>query len=272
MVVTGAGVVAAPGVGADSFWKGITVDPGIGPYVVEAWDPEPWIPLKEHRRLDRFTQFALVAADEALRQSGPLSAEPERVAVSIGTGIGGLASLEALVGASTFGQGRASPLWVPMMMCNAAAASISIKYGFGGPATTPVVACAAGAQALADAFRAIQWGYADAALAGGSEAAVRQGTIDGFDQRGRSRPPGLPGPSIAIATASSWVRGQPCSSWKSGTLRSSAAPPSWQSWPAPPQRPTPTTSPLPIPREQGPSEQCATPCRMRGSRPSQSDT
>jgi 3-oxoacyl-[acyl-carrier-protein] synthase II len=181
VVVTGAGVVAAPGVGVDSFWKGITVEPGVGPYRVEGWDPEPWIPLKEHRRLDRFTQFALVAADEALRQSGPLSVEPERVAVSIGTGIGGLASLEALVGASTFGQGRASPLWVPMMMCNAAAASISIKYGFGGPATTPVVACAAGAQAVADAFRAIQWGYADAAIAGGSEAAVRQGTIDGFD-------------------------------------------------------------------------------------------
>ena len=67
-----------------------------------------------------------------------------------------------------------SPLLIPMMMCNAAAAAISIKYGFGGPATTQVVACAAGAQAISDALRAIQWGYADAAVAGGAEGAVQE--------------------------------------------------------------------------------------------------
>jgi 3-oxoacyl-[acyl-carrier-protein] synthase II len=67
-----------------------------------------------------------------------------------------------------------------MMMCNAAAATISIRYGFGGPATTPVVACAAGAQAVSDALRQIQWGYADAAVCGGAEGAVRKPTIEGF--------------------------------------------------------------------------------------------
>jgi 3-oxoacyl-[acyl-carrier-protein] synthase II len=67
-----------------------------------------------------------------------------------------------------------------MMMCNAAAATISIRYGFGAAATTPVVACAAGAQAISDAFRQIQWGYADAAVAGGTEGAIREPTIAGF--------------------------------------------------------------------------------------------
>lgn len=175
-------MVAAPGVGVESFWKGLTLRPGPGPHVVEGWDPEPWLPKREHRRLDRFSQFALVATHEALQMAGGLdSYDPNRVTVSIATGIGGLESLELLIQES-YGseEPRISPIWIPMMMCNAAAAAISIKYGFGGQATTPVVACAAGAQAISDAFRQIQWGYADAAVAGGSEGAVRKSTVDGF--------------------------------------------------------------------------------------------
>lgn len=179
-VVTGVGVVAAPGVGRDTFWKGLSEDPGPGPHEVPDWDPEPHIPHREARRLDRFSQFALVAADEALDQSGTLDADPDRVAVSIATGIGGLASLEELISNAYEENPRVSPLWIPMMMCNAAAAAVSIRYGFGGQATTPVVACAAGAQAVLDGVRQIEWGYADAALVGGAEGAIRPPTIEGF--------------------------------------------------------------------------------------------
>jgi 3-oxoacyl-[acyl-carrier-protein] synthase II len=147
---------------------------------VQDWDPEPWIPKRENRRLDRFSQFALVAAQEALEQAGTPNVDPNRVTVSIATGIGGLQTLETLIEESYKPEPRVSPLWVPMMMCNAAAAAISIKYGFGGPATTPVVACAAGAQAVADGYRAIQWGLADMAVVGGSEAAARRPTAEGF--------------------------------------------------------------------------------------------
>lgn len=180
VVVTGVGVVAAPGVGIEEFWKGLTVEHGPGPHEVRDWDPERWIPKREARRLDRFSQFALVAAEEALEMAGALTAHPDRTGVSVATGIGGLESLELLIGKSYDPEPRISPMWIPMMMCNAAAAAISIRYGFGGPASTPVVACAAGAQAVADGMRWIQWGYADAVVAGGAEGAIRRPTIEGF--------------------------------------------------------------------------------------------
>ncbi len=181
VVVTGLGVVAAPGVGLESFWNGLSGSPGPGPHVVEGWDPEQWIPKREHRRMDLFTQYALVAAMEALDQAGGLGhVDPNRVSVSVATGIGGLESLENLIAGAYSEDGRVSPLLIPMMMCNAAAATISIRYGFGGQATTPVVACAAGAQAITDAMRQIEWGYADAAVAGGTEGAIREPTIAGF--------------------------------------------------------------------------------------------
>ncbi|MGH8911226.1 MAG: beta-ketoacyl-[acyl-carrier-protein] synthase family protein, partial [Acidimicrobiia bacterium] len=180
VAVTGVGVVAAPGIGRETFWKGLGVDPGPGPHEILGWDPEPIIPKREARRLDRFAQFALVAADEALTQAGDLDVDPGRVMVSVGTGIGGLASLEDLIGAAYRESPRVSPLWIPMMMSNAAAAAISIQYGFGGQASTPVVACAAGAQAILDGMRQIEWGYADVAVVGGAEGAVRKPTIAGF--------------------------------------------------------------------------------------------
>ncbi|HSK07606.1 MAG TPA: beta-ketoacyl-[acyl-carrier-protein] synthase family protein [Acidimicrobiia bacterium] len=181
VVVTGIGVVAAPGVGVDDLWKGLQEPtPAPGPRIVADWDPEPWLPRREHRRLDRFTQFALVAAHEALEQSGPLEVDPTRVMVSVATGIGGLESLEELVHVSDGDDPRASPFLVPMMMANAAAAGISIKYGFGGQVSTPAVACAAGSQAILDGLRQIQWGYADAAVVGGTEAAARRSAHEGF--------------------------------------------------------------------------------------------
>jgi 3-oxoacyl-[acyl-carrier-protein] synthase II len=181
VVVTGIGAVAAPGTGTDDLWKGLQRTPdGPGPYLVKNWDPAPWIPMREHRRLDRFTQFAMMATHEAFEQSGPLQVEPNRVTVSLATGIGGLESLEILIHNSDDAEPRVSPFLIPMMMANAAAAAISIKYGFGGQVSTPVVACAAGAQSILDGLRQIQWGYADAAVVGGAEAAARNSASEGF--------------------------------------------------------------------------------------------
>src|SRR5690606_32361474 len=179
-VVTGVGVVAAPGVGRDTFWKGLSEFPGAGPHAVGNWDPEPAIPRREARRLDRFAQFAVIAAEEALTQAGDLEVDPNRVTVNVASGIGGLESLEVLIDNAYQDDPRVSPLWIPMMMCNAAAAAISIRYGFGGQASTPVVACAAGAQAILDGLRQVEWGYADVAVVGGSEAAIRKSTVEGF--------------------------------------------------------------------------------------------
>jgi 3-oxoacyl-[acyl-carrier-protein] synthase II len=180
VVVTGLGVVAAPGVGLDRFWLGLQQAPGPAPRVVEDWDPEAWMPKREARRLDRFSQMGLVATEEAFSMSGEIDVDPNRVAVSIATGIGGLESLEELVHGSELEEPRVSPFLVPMMMANAAAAAVSIKYGFGGPVTTPVVACAAGSQSILDGLRQIEWGYADVAVVGGAEAAVRAPAYEGF--------------------------------------------------------------------------------------------
>ncbi|HKZ24812.1 MAG TPA: beta-ketoacyl-[acyl-carrier-protein] synthase family protein [Acidimicrobiia bacterium] len=195
VVVTGIGAVAAPGTGTDDLWKGLQrVPDGPGPHVVKDWDPEPWIPMREHRRLDRFTQFALMSTYEAFEQSGPLAVEPNRVTVSVATGIGGLESLETLVHNSDKDEPRISPFLIPMMMANAAAAAISIKYGFGGQVTTPAVACAAGAQSILDGLRQIQWGYADAAVVGGTEAAARPSAEAGFKAARALSPTGIARP------------------------------------------------------------------------------
>jgi 3-oxoacyl-[acyl-carrier-protein] synthase II len=195
VVVTGVGVVAAPGVGMDDLWKGLQQpSPGPGSHLVADWDPEPWLPKREHRRLDRFTQFALVAAHEALEQSGELDVDPNRVTVSVATGIGGLESLEELVHVSDRDDPRPSPFLVPMMMANAAAAGISIKYGFGGQVSTPAVACAAGTQAVLDGLQQIQWGYADAAVVGGTEAAARRSAREGFKAARALSPSGIARP------------------------------------------------------------------------------
>jgi len=195
VVVTGLGVVAAPGVGMDDLWKGLQQNPPApGPYLVNNWDPEPWLPKREHRRIDRFTQFALVATHEALEQSGGLDIDPNRVTVSVATGIGGLESLEELIGNSAGDDPRVSPFLIPMMMANAAAAAISIKYSFGGQVSTPVVACAAGSQAILDGLRQIQWGYADAAVVGGAEAAARIPAREGFKAARALSPSGIARP------------------------------------------------------------------------------
>ena len=180
VVITGVGAVAAPGIGIDDLWKGMQEAPGPAPRVITDWDPEPWIPKREHRRLDRFSQFALVATDEAISQAGQQEIVPEEVGVAVATGIGGLESLESLVWAAAEDEPRPPPFIIPMMMGNAAAAAVSIKYGFGGQVSSPVAACAGGSQSVLDGLRQIQWGYADVFVVGGAEAAATNACREGF--------------------------------------------------------------------------------------------
>lgn len=183
VAVTGVGVVAPCGTGADAFWDGlgVPVEPA-DRRAVEDWDPEPWFDNpKEARRTDRFAQFAMAAADMALEQAGDLAADPERSGVLIGTGVGGLNTLENGVQIYyTKGARRVSPFLVPMMMANAAAASVSMRHGWRGPCETISTACAAGTHSIANAALLIASGRCEVVLAGSAEAALTPTAIQGF--------------------------------------------------------------------------------------------
>ena len=137
------------------------------------------------RKCDRYTQFAMAAAEEAVKSSGILDNQgisPERIGVYIGSGIGGL---ETFVNETQklYNQGvnRVSPLFVPMMISNIASGQIAIRYGLQGPTLPVVTACATSTNAVGEAYRAIKHGYADAIVAGGSEAAIHPLVIGGFN-------------------------------------------------------------------------------------------
>ena len=136
----------------------------------------------EARRLDLYSQYAIAASDQAMRGSG-LSGNvaAERLAVCFGSGIGGIATFERehekLV---TGGPRKVSPLFIPMMIGNIASGSIAIRYGATGSCTSVVTACATSTDAIGQAYRTIKHGYADAAIAGGSEAAITPMGVSGF--------------------------------------------------------------------------------------------
>ncbi|CAN5638101.1 beta-ketoacyl-ACP synthase II [soil metagenome] len=181
VVVTGIGVVASCGVGSDAFWDGLLAEPPRGERRITDCDPSPWLGPKEARRTDRFAQFAVAAAAMALDDAGPVGADPDRCGVIIGSGVGGLETLEKqIVICHTKGADRVSPFLVPMMMANAGAASVSMRFGWRGPCETPVTACAAGTHAIANAARLVAGGTIDAALTGGSEAALTPAGVAGF--------------------------------------------------------------------------------------------
>jgi len=184
VAVTGLGVVAPCGIGAEGFWKGL-----LGPGVtwgrsteIETWDPSPWYPTpKEARRADRVEQFAVAAATEALAQAGDVGVDPGRFGTIFATGIGGLRTLEGQVEVRMEkGERRVSPFLVPMMMPNAAGAAISMRWGLQGPNETISTACAAGTHAIGYAARLIAWGRCDAVATGGSEAAGTVTSLAGF--------------------------------------------------------------------------------------------
>jgi 3-oxoacyl-[acyl-carrier-protein] synthase II len=184
VAVTGLGVVASCGIGRHAFWDGLLGPAPRGPRRVEGLDATPIYGPKELRRVDRFTQFAAVAAAEALDDAGGLSglaADPDRVGVMIGTGIGGIETLEQQYQVLLDkGPRRVSPFLVPMMMGNRAAADVSMRYGFRGPCEATVTACAAGTHSVSSGARLVATGRCDAVLAGSSEAAITDLGTAGF--------------------------------------------------------------------------------------------
>ena len=198
VAITGLGVVAPCGIGREHFWKGL-----LGPSLtsgksvtISDWDPQPWFDNpKEARRADRVEQFALAAAAEALAQAGDVGVDPSRYGVVLGTGIGGLNTLEEQIQIRLEkGERRVSPFLVPMMMANASGAAISMRYGLQGPNETICTACAASTHALGYAARLIAMGRCDAMVSGGSEAAATLTSLAGFNNMtalsstGQSRP------------------------------------------------------------------------------------
>ena len=182
VVVTGLGVVASCGIGIESFWEGLCGKPPTGDRRVENFDPSDYFENpKDSRRADRCTQFAIAAAHMAMDQTGELTAKADRSGVFIGTGIGGIETLEEQIGVLLEkGSRRVSPFLVPMMMPNAASAAVSMKYGFQGPAENTCTACAAGTHAIINASRLIASDRCDVVIAGGTEAAFTGSSIAGF--------------------------------------------------------------------------------------------
>ncbi|UFJ40342.1 beta-ketoacyl-ACP synthase II [Brevibacillus humidisoli] len=198
VVITGMGVVSPLGNTVDSFWNQlINGKSGISLIdtfdvsrhkskiagLVRDFDPDALLGRKEARRMDRFCQFAVVAAHQALQDSG-LSLEQmnrERLGVFVGSGVGGI---QTLLGQDTVirerGPARVSPTLVPMMISNMAAAMISIAFGASGPTMSPVTACSIGNTSIGEAFRLIRSGGADAVFAGGAEAAVTEISLASF--------------------------------------------------------------------------------------------
>jgi len=190
VVVTGIGCVSPLGIGFDATWSGIVEGrSGIGP--ITRFDTEGYtariagevpgeldlsdLPPKEARRLDRSVALALVAAREALEGSklGIDDGNRERVGVAIGSGIGGLGTLEAGVETLlTSGPRRVPPFVIPMTICNMASGYVAIRHGIHGPNLCHVSACATGSHSIGEAARLIERGDADAVLAGGSEASI----------------------------------------------------------------------------------------------------
>jgi 3-oxoacyl-[acyl-carrier-protein] synthase II len=179
VVVTGVGAITPLGVSADSLfdrWRAGEVGIADGEAPCASFDPLDFFTRKEARRSDRFTQFALAAAQEATAQAGwadDAPYDPGRIGCVLGTGIGGLGTLEANFNVlKDEGPEKVAPLAVPLMMGNAGSAAIAMRHELRGPVFGIVSACAAGANAVATAVRMVQTGDADAVVTGGSEAAL----------------------------------------------------------------------------------------------------
>jgi 3-oxoacyl-[acyl-carrier-protein] synthase II len=173
VAITGMGVLSCCGLGADALWTGLNSAPPSGDRRVPEFDPEQWFSTKEARQFDRFAQFGVAAAAMALEDAGDLDADPGRSGVVMGTGVGGLETLEKQI--LIFGEKgarRVSPRLVPMMMSNAAAAAVSIRLGWHGPSETITTACAAGAHSIGYAARMVASGRCDVAIGGAAEAGM----------------------------------------------------------------------------------------------------
>ncbi|OPG73432.1 beta-ketoacyl-[acyl-carrier-protein] synthase II [Pseudomonas ogarae] len=207
IVVTGVGIVGPLGCGVEEVWQrllagrsgirllsgditegtGVAVGgqvPSLEEDPIAGYDPERIIPAKDRKKMDRFIEFALVAAEEALQQAGwqPADAhDQERTATLIASGVGGFGAIAGAVRTTDErGPRRLSPFTAPAFLANMAAGHVSIRHGFKGPLGAPVTACAAGVQAIGDAARLIRSGEADIAICGGTEAAIDRVTLGCF--------------------------------------------------------------------------------------------
>jgi 3-oxoacyl-[acyl-carrier-protein] synthase II len=213
VVVTGIGLLTPLGQGTEHTWQAIlagksglgrvtTFDPeefgcqvageiprvdgrgGGGPDVPGSFDPDKTLSTRDQRRVDDFILYAIAAADEAVADSGwkPESDEDkERTGVIIGSGIGGLATIERTsIEMHEKGPRKVSPFFIPSALINLGSGQVSIRYGFKGPNHSVVTACATGAHAIGDAARLIKYGDADVMVAGGAEAAICPVGMAGF--------------------------------------------------------------------------------------------
>ena len=198
VVITGMGAITPIGNTVEEFWQGILENKvGIGPITkfdtsdfkvklaaeVKDFDPKQYMDFKAAKRMDVFSQYAVVAAKEAFEQAGinMEQEDPYRVGVIIGSGVGGLDVMEAEhTKLMEKGPARVSLLMVPMMIGNMAAGNVAITLGLKGKCTSVVTACATGSHSIGDAFRAIQYGDADVMLAGGAESCITPLGVAGF--------------------------------------------------------------------------------------------
>ena len=200
VVVTGLGALTPIGNNVQDYWNGlINGVSGAAPITrfdaskfrtkfaceLKELDIQDFIPRQEARRMDLFTQFAVVVADEAIKDSGLLldTIDKDRVGVILGSGIGGLKTFEEEVinFASGDGTPRFNPFFIPKMIADSSSGIISIKYGFRGPNFVTVSACSSSANAIIDAFNYIRLGRMNVCVSGGSEAAITQAGIGGFN-------------------------------------------------------------------------------------------
>jgi 3-oxoacyl-[acyl-carrier-protein] synthase II len=198
VVISGLGVISPIGNDLSTFWNNLIAGKsGVGPVTqfdasdyptriaaeVKNFDPLDYMDRKEARRMDRFVQFAVAAARQALEHAGldMNQVDPDRVGVYIGSGIGGLTTWEEQYQVLlNRGPNRVSPFFIPMMISNMAAGQVSIITGAKGPNSTSVSACASGTHSIGDAFRIIQHGDADVMIAGGAESTIRPLAFAGF--------------------------------------------------------------------------------------------
>jgi len=199
VVITGLGLVIPTGIGVEVAWKNVCEGKsGIGSLTrfepngfetkiagqVKEFNPELYIEKKEIKKMDLFIQYALAATRESLADA-QLEITPqncEQIGVIVGTGLGGLPSIEKYHQILLEkGPGRITPFFIPMLIANLASGQIAIHFGAKGPNTCLVTACATGAHCIGDAFRAIVYGDAEAVIAGGTEANITPLTIGGFN-------------------------------------------------------------------------------------------
>jgi 3-oxoacyl-[acyl-carrier-protein] synthase II len=197
-VVTGVGLVSPLGVGTAQNWEALlAARSGIGPITrfdasafpvriageVKGFDPRDYVDKKDVKKSDTFIHYALAASHFALADSGFVidAGNADRVGVIIGSGIGGLPLIEMTHSILVEkGPHRVSPFFIPGLIVNMAAGQVSIRHGARGPNTSPCTACTTGLHAVGDAFRLIQNGYADAMIAGGTEAVITPLAVAGF--------------------------------------------------------------------------------------------